>query len=73
MHKLARGKTSSPFDLTDLLVQFDERILVARVDGKASLRYDLPLGKRLPLTLGAADKILLACAPRANFSKWLPP
>lgn len=37
-----------------------ERILVARVDGEAPLRYDLPLGKRLPLTLGAAGKILLA-------------
>ena len=40
-----------------------ERILVARVDGEAPLRYDLPLGKRLPLTLGAAGKILLAAAP----------
>ncbi|MFD5276088.1 IclR family transcriptional regulator [Pseudarthrobacter sp. NPDC058362] len=39
-----------------------ERILVARVDGDAPLRYDLPLGKRLPLTLGAAGKILLASA-----------
>jgi DNA-binding IclR family transcriptional regulator len=40
-----------------------ERILVARVDGEAPLRYDLPLGKRLPLTLGAAGKILLASSP----------
>lgn len=39
-----------------------ERILVARVDGEAPLRYDLPLGKRLPLTSGAAGKILLAGA-----------
>ena len=39
-----------------------ERILVARVDGEAPLRYDLPLGKRLPLTSGAAGKILLATA-----------
>src|SRR6478672_5407523 len=39
-----------------------ERILVARVDGDSPLRYDLPLGKRLPLTLGAAGKILLASA-----------
>ena len=39
-----------------------ERILVARVDGDAPLRYDLPLGKRLPLTMGAAGKILLASA-----------
>lgn len=37
-----------------------ERILVARVDGESPLRYDLPLGKRLPLTVGAAGKILLA-------------
>lgn len=40
-----------------------ERILVARVDGESPLRYDLPLGKRLPLTVGAAGKILLASAP----------
>ncbi len=39
-----------------------ERILVARVDGESPLRYDLPLGKRLPLTVGAAGKILLASA-----------
>ncbi|SDJ28980.1 transcriptional regulator, IclR family [Arthrobacter cupressi] len=39
-----------------------ERILVARVDGASPLRYDLPLGKRLPLTVGAAGKILLASA-----------
>ncbi|MDR6987545.1 IclR family acetate operon transcriptional repressor [Paenarthrobacter nitroguajacolicus] len=39
-----------------------ERILVARVDGDSPLRYDLPLGKRLPLTVGAAGKILLASA-----------
>lgn len=37
-----------------------ERILVARVDGDNPLRYDLPLGKRLPLTRGAAGKILIA-------------
>ena len=40
-----------------------ERILVARVDGDSPLRYDLPLGKRLPLTVGAAGKILLASRP----------
>ena len=40
-----------------------ERILIARVDGEAPLRYDLPLGKRLPLTVGAAGKILLASLP----------
>ena len=39
-----------------------ERILVARVDGASPLTYDLPLGKRLPLTVGAAGKILLASA-----------
>lgn len=39
-----------------------ERILVARIDGDSPLRYDLPLGKRLPLTVGAAGKILLASA-----------
>ncbi|MET4591764.1 DNA-binding IclR family transcriptional regulator [Arthrobacter sp. 754] len=39
-----------------------ERILVARVDGEAPLRYDLPLGKRLPLSAGAAGKILLTSA-----------
>nr|WP_155845178.1 IclR family transcriptional regulator [Arthrobacter sp. 135MFCol5.1] len=40
-----------------------ERILVARVDGEAPLRYDLPLGKRLPLTSGAGGKILIAATP----------
>jgi len=39
-----------------------ERILIARVDGESPLRYDLPLGKRLPLTVGAAGKILIASA-----------
>ena len=39
-----------------------ERILIARVDGASPLTYDLPLGKRLPLTVGAAGKILLASA-----------
>ena len=43
-----------------------ERILVARVDGDSPLRYDLPLGKRLPLTVGAAGKILLASASEAD-------
>lgn len=37
-----------------------ERILVARVQGEAPMQYDLPLGKRLPLTRGAAGKILIA-------------
>ncbi|MDR6640656.1 IclR family transcriptional regulator [Paenarthrobacter nitroguajacolicus] len=41
-----------------------ERILVARVDGESPLRYDLPLGKRLPLTVGAAGKILLTTASK---------
>jgi len=41
----------------------DERILIARVDGADPLRYDLPLGKRLPLTRGAAGKILIAGLP----------
>jgi IclR family acetate operon transcriptional repressor len=39
-----------------------ERILIARVDGENHLRYDLPLGKRLPLTIGAAGRVLLASA-----------
>ncbi|GAB5077527.1 IclR family transcriptional regulator [Arthrobacter sp. AD-310] len=40
-----------------------ERLVLARLDGKAPLRYDLPLGKRLPLTAGAAGKILIASEP----------
>lgn len=36
----------------------DERILVARVDGLEPLRYELPLGRRLPLGLGAGRSIL---------------
>ena len=46
-----------------------ERILVARVDGESPLRYDLPLGKRLPLTVGAAGKILLATASDAELEQ----
>jgi DNA-binding IclR family transcriptional regulator len=46
-----------------------ERILVARVDGEAPLRYDLPLGKRLPLTAGAAGKILLASASATELQR----
>lgn len=42
---------------------------MARVDGEAPLRYDLPLGKRLPLTLGAAGKILLASASDDELQK----
>jgi len=37
-----------------------ERVLVERVVGAASLGYELPQGRRLPLTVGAAGKILLA-------------
>lgn len=37
-----------------------DRILIARVDGANPLFYDLPLGRRLPLTIGAAGKVLLA-------------
>jgi DNA-binding IclR family transcriptional regulator len=37
-----------------------ERVLVERVVGAASLGYDLPQGRRLPLTVGAAGKILIA-------------
>lgn len=37
-----------------------ERVLIERVVGSASLGYDLPQGRRLPLTVGAAGKILIA-------------
>lgn len=40
-----------------------DRVLVARVDGADPMRYDLPLGRRLPLTVGAAGKILIAQLP----------
>jgi DNA-binding IclR family transcriptional regulator len=46
-----------------------ERILVVRVDGDAPLRYDMPLGKRLPLTVGAAGKVLLASASDEHLQK----
>jgi DNA-binding IclR family transcriptional regulator len=35
-------------------------VLVERVVGAASLGYELPQGRRLPLTVGAAGKILIA-------------
>ena len=47
----------------------NERILVARVQGKAPMQYDLPLGKRLPLTRGAAGKILIADASDAELEQ----
>ncbi|WP_170131664.1 IclR family transcriptional regulator [Quadrisphaera granulorum] len=34
-----------------------ERVLVARVDGQWPLRYELPIGRRLPLYLGAGKAI----------------
>ncbi len=37
-------------------VGFD-RVLVARVDGRWPLRYELPIGRRLPLHLGAGKAI----------------
>ncbi|GLU47811.1 IclR family transcriptional regulator [Nocardiopsis ansamitocini] len=37
----------------------DERILVARVDGANPLRYQFPIGRRVPLNLGGG-KVLLA-------------
>lgn len=46
-----------------------ERILVARVQGEAPMQYDLPLGKRLPLTRGAAGKILIAGASEAELKE----
>jgi DNA-binding IclR family transcriptional regulator len=46
-----------------------ERLLVARLDGEAPLRYDLPLGKRLPLTAGAAGKILIASEPEEELQR----
>lgn len=39
-----------------------ERIVIARVDGADPLRYQLPIGRRLPLHLGAG-KVLAAAMP----------
>ncbi|MCG5217051.1 IclR family transcriptional regulator [Streptosporangium sp. KLBMP 9127] len=39
-----------------------ERIVIARVDGSDPLRYQLPIGRRLPLHLGAG-KVLAATMP----------
>ncbi|MCJ1709692.1 IclR family transcriptional regulator [Clavibacter michiganensis subsp. phaseoli] len=38
----------------------EERILTVRVDGEDPLRYQLPLGRRLPLHVGAGKNILAA-------------
>lgn len=38
----------------------DSRILTVRVDGQDPLRYQLPLGRRLPLHVGAGKNILAA-------------
>jgi IclR family acetate operon transcriptional repressor len=46
-----------------------ERLVLARLDGTAPLRYDLPLGKRLPLTAGAAGKILITAEPEEELER----
>lgn len=46
------GLTSSLYERVGL-----ERVLVARVDGRWPLRYELPIGRRLPLHLGAGKAI----------------
>lgn len=40
-----------------------ERILTARVDGRDPLRYQLPVGRRLPLVVGAGKTILAFATP----------
>lgn len=46
-----------------------ERVLVARVDGAAPLRYELPLGRRLPLHLGAGGKAMAVDLDEADVDR----
>lgn len=47
-----------------------ERIVIARVDGADPLRYQLPIGRRLPLHLGAG-KVLAAAMPADELDELL--
>jgi DNA-binding IclR family transcriptional regulator len=60
LQELAResGETATLF----VRYGFD-RIVVQRVEGKDPLRYSMPIGKRLPLLLGAAGLVLAAAMP----------
>ncbi|MEU0489258.1 IclR family transcriptional regulator [Nocardiopsis sp. NPDC006139] len=48
----------------------DERILVARVSGADPLRYQFPIGRRVPLNIGGG-KVLLAALPDEEFEEYL--
>ena len=41
-----------------------DRVVVQRVEGADPLRYSMPIGKRLPLLVGAAGLVLAAAMPR---------
>lgn len=47
-----------------------ERILVARVDAPEPMRYQFPLGRRLPLDVGAG-KVLLAFMPEQELDAYV--
>jgi DNA-binding IclR family transcriptional regulator len=49
----------------------DERILIERAVGNASLGYELPQGRRLPLTRGAAGRVLISGLDDAALSEVL--
>lgn len=45
-----------------------ERILAVRVDGREPFRYELPEGRRLPLTIGSGKTLLAFLAPAERSS-----
>jgi DNA-binding IclR family transcriptional regulator len=69
------GRTATPVlqqlaETTGLTASFHvrsgtERVLVARVEGSSPLRYQLPIGRRLPLFLGAG-RVLAAAMDEAE-------
>ncbi|MBK1783747.1 IclR family transcriptional regulator [Prauserella cavernicola] len=57
---------------TNLYVRVgNARVLTLRVDGESPLRYQMPLGRRLPLHVGAG-KTILAALPRETAEELLP-
>lgn len=51
------------------VLNVDEALCIAKVDGSHGLRYLVEVGRRMPFNCTAAAKILLACLPKAKMDK----
>lgn len=47
------------------------RVMVGRVEGEKPLRYQMPIGERLPLHVGASGRVLTAAMPRPDVEELL--